>query len=109
MSFSIFSQNTKNDSLKVSKGALNLMKKDLQFCDSLKVAYAFKSKELIKLQQKNTNLFSKLQNENSRINLLENQIEKQKKDFQKIQKKDEYMGLWVFFSFIIGFFTGVYL
>lgn len=109
MSLTTFCQITSKEQgkIKVSKGALILIKKDLQFCDSLKVAYAFKSKELRRLQQKNINLFSQLQKENSKTILLQNQIESQQKQIAKMGKKKNNTLLWFGGGVLVGIITGV--
>ncbi len=109
MSCVIFSQNTRKrqEKIKVSKPVLTLIKKDLDYCNSLKIAYAEKSKELKNITQRNKLLFRQLSAENDKISRLQSQIEKQQKELLKINKKSDKCLLYGIVGTISGIIIGV--
>ncbi len=105
----LFSQNMRKEQkiFKISKPALTLIKKDLQYCDSLKIAFAFKSKELENLTQRNKVLFRQLSAENGKISQLQNQIEIQQKELLKIKSKSNNCWLYGVGGVALGVVVGV--
>lgn len=82
LSLPIFSQNT----ISVKRSTLVAIKKDLDKCDSLKVAYTFKSALLDSLVETNINLFTKLENERKKAFELTFEIDKVNRDLIKANK-----------------------
>ncbi len=109
MTLTLLSQNMRKEQkiFKISKPALTLIKKDLQYCDSLKIAYTFKSKELENLTRRNSVLFSQLSKENEKSILLQNQIEKQQKEILKINKNSNNCLLYGVTGGVVGLIIGV--
>ncbi len=109
MNSNLFSQTTRKEQkiFKISKPALVLIKKDLQYCDSLRIAYTFKSKELENLTQRNKILFRQLSAENEKISQLQNQIEVQQKELLKIKSKPNHNWLYGVGGVALGVVVGV--
>lgn len=82
LSFHSFSQNT----IEVKKTTLISIKKDLDKCDSLKVAYTFKSALLDSLVATNFRLFDKLEYEQEKTIVLSEDLKKTNDDLLKATK-----------------------
>ncbi len=81
----VFSQSTskKQDSITLSKPALILIKKDLQYCDSVKLSYEFLRKELQTITESNIELYKEIGVENQKNIELLAKIESLEKDIKK--------------------------
>ncbi len=81
----------------------------MQYCDSLRIAYTFKSKELDNLTQRNKLLFRQLSAENEKISQLQNQIERQQNEILKIKSKPNHNWLYGVGGVALGVVVGLLL
>lgn len=83
----IFSQNITRDSVTIVKTSAIKIYKELRKCDSLKVAYSEKTKELNDIVNANLTMFRQLEMERSKRLRYEMMLKKAEKEILKQSKK----------------------
>lgn len=83
------------------------MKKDLQICDSLTVAYEAQKKTLLTLANRNIYLFNSIEDINKKSEFWKTQIKKQEDEIVKLQKRKKNRLIWFGAGVFAGLVTGV--
>lgn len=85
------------------------MKKDLQVCDSLSVAYEAQKKDFDLLIKTNLSLFNNIESTNNKAELWQKQIKKQEDEITKLQKRKKNRILYIGGGFLAGLILGASL